>query len=130
MRIMADSNVIVSAVYNQSSKTAAVFNHVCDNHELVLCGYNITECRDVVKRKFPQHLPVLNTLFMALSYELHDAQDTGSSIINPKDSPILNAAISAEVDIIVSGDKDFLSLNISRPAILSPTEYFDTYLAV
>jgi len=40
MRIMIDSNVIISAVYNAKSKPAQVLQHVCDNFALVLCDYH------------------------------------------------------------------------------------------
>ena len=39
MRIMIDTNVIISAVYNPKSKPARVLQHVCENHVLVLCDY-------------------------------------------------------------------------------------------
>ena len=36
-------------------------------------------------------------------------------IRDAKDQPILNAAIVFDVDIVLTGDKDFLSLEIERP---------------
>jgi len=39
--------------------------------------------------------------------------------------PILNAAIIENVDIIISGDKHFLSLNIERPKIMKVAEYLE-----
>ena len=44
-------------------------------------------------------------------------------IADPKDVPILNAAILADVDIIISGDKHFLNLSITRPRVLTPAQY-------
>ncbi|MCL1862759.1 MAG: putative toxin-antitoxin system toxin component, PIN family [Defluviitaleaceae bacterium] len=123
---MIDTNVIVSAVYNPKSKTAAVLCHVCEKHELVLCDYIIAECYDVIMRKFPQHTPVFDNLLATLGYELVAAPRVGLEMSDPKDSPILNAAIIADVDIIVSGDKHFIELDIERPQVLSPTSYFET----
>ncbi|MCL2197618.1 MAG: hypothetical protein FWB80_01725 [Defluviitaleaceae bacterium] len=68
MRIMIDTNVIVSAVYNQKSKPAQVLLHVCENHELVLCDYIIAECYDVITRKFPQHIAVFDKLLASIGY--------------------------------------------------------------
>jgi len=104
MRVMIDTNVIVSAVYNPKSKPADALGHVCENHDLVLCDHIIAECYDVVTRKFPQHLPYLDHLFISLGYELVAAPRTGLAMPDPKDSPILNAAVLADVDIIISGD--------------------------
>jgi len=44
---------------------------------------------------------------------------------DPKDSPILNAAIMADVDVIISGDNHFLTLDIEHPKILSPAKYVE-----
>ena len=129
MRVMIDSNVIVSAVYNPKSKPADVLGHTCENHDLVLCDHIIAECYNVVKRKFPEHLLYLDKLFMSLGYELIAAPRTGLAMTDPKDSPILNAAIIADVDLLVSGDKHFLSLSIDRPEILSPAQYSDRYFS-
>ena len=125
MRTMIDSNVIVSAVYNPKSKPANVLSHVCENHDIVLCDHIIAECYDVVKRKFPQHLPHLDKLFASLGYELVATPRTGLAMADPKDSPILNAAILADVDIIISGDGHFLSLDIEYPKVYSPAEYLE-----
>jgi len=43
--------------------------------------------------------------------------------IDTKDRPLLRAAIMADVDVIVTGDKDFLEAGIEWPAILSPAEF-------
>ena len=125
MRIMIDTNVIVSAVYNQDSKPAKILHHVCENHELVICDYIIAECYDVITRKFPHHVVVFDKLLALAGYELVAAPREGQTLPNPKDSPILNAAIIAGVDIIISGDKHFLSLEIEYPKILSAADFFE-----
>jgi len=124
MRIMIDSNVLISAVYNPSSKPAQVVQDVCENHELLLRDYIIAECYDVIGRKFPQHMPVLDKLLTTLGYSLVIAPRTISlNIADPKDAPILNAAILEDVDVIISGDNHFLELDMERPKVLSPTQF-------
>jgi len=125
MRIMVDTNVIISAIYNPNSKPASVVVHVCKNHELVLCDYIIAECYDVIMRKFPHHAVVLDKLLASLGYELVAAPRHGIAMIDPKDSPILNAAIIADVDMILSGDKHFIALDMERPIVWPPSVYFD-----
>ena len=48
-------------------------------------------------------------------------------IDDPKDAPILNAALINEVDVIVSGDKHFLCLNLEYPKVLTPAEFLEKY---
>lgn len=37
--------------------------------------------------------------------------------------PILQAAISAKADYLLTGDKDFLESNIKKPMCISPTDF-------
>jgi hypothetical protein len=48
-----------------------------------------------------------------------------SPIVDPKDAPILNAAILENADVLISGDNHFLSLGLERPIILTPAQYLD-----
>jgi putative PIN family toxin of toxin-antitoxin system len=124
MRVMIDSNVLISAVYNPNSKPARVVRDVCENHDLLLCDHIVAECYEVVGRKFPQHTPVLDKLLSSLGYSFVFApRGDGAPIADPKDAPILNAAILENVDLIVSGDHHFLSLELERPKVLTPAQY-------
>jgi len=126
---MIDSNVLVSAVYNPNSKPAHALRHVCENHALLLCEYIIKECYGVIKEKFPQHEAVLDTLLASMNYELAAVSEGSTPVINPKDAPILNAAISADVDRIISGGKHFLALQMERPKVLTPAQYLEEQIA-
>ncbi|GHV17520.1 hypothetical protein FACS189425_03960 [Clostridia bacterium] len=46
---------------------------------------------------------------------------------DPKDQPILNAAITQAVDVIVTGDKHFLELELERPEMLLPAEFLEKH---
>ena len=128
MKIMIDTNVLISAVYNPNSVPAKTVHTVCENHELILCDHIISECYDVVKRRFPQHIAVMDKLLNTLVYETVIApRAPGSMISDPKDAPILNAAILHGVDIIISGDGHFKELDIEYPKVLSPAVFLSIY---
>jgi predicted nucleic acid-binding protein len=121
---MIDSNVLVSAIYNTNSTPARAVHDVCVNHELLLCDHIVAECYDVIERKFPQHTKVLDKLLTSLGYSLVVApRDGGAFISDPKDAPILNAAILEGVDVIISGDNHFLSLDLEYPKVMTPAQY-------
>ena len=40
---------------------------------------------------------------------------------------ILHTAIIEDVDIFITGDKDFEDINIEKPEIMSATEFLDKY---
>lgn len=69
-----------------------------------------------MRRKAPKFLPDVEVLLAEMSYELIPAIDHAEKLIrDAKDQPILNAAIMSDVDIILTGDKDFLCLDMERP---------------
>lgn len=126
MRILVDTNVTVSAIMFPNSVPAHVLKNINELHELVFSDQNIRELREVVRRKRPELLPDVEVLLAELSYELVPAIDklvAAKVIRDATDQPILNAAIVAGVDVIVTGDKDFLSLDLESPMIMTPSEF-------
>lgn len=108
MRILADTNILFSALVFPRSKPARALLYVADNHEIVLCDRNIAELRDILNRKAPKFLPDAEVLLAEMSYELIPAVDHAEKLIrDAKDQPILNAAIVSDVDIILTGIKIF-----------------------
>lgn len=95
--------------------------------EMVLCDRNITELRDILNRKAPKFLPDAEVLFAEMSYELIPAVDHAEKLIrDAKDQPILNTAIVSDVDIILTGDKDFLCLNMEPPKCMTVAQFFES----
>lgn len=124
MRILVDSNILFSAILFPRSKPALALLHAANNHEIVLCDRNIEELRKVLKRKAPDLLPDADVLFAEMSYELIPAVFHPEKLIrDAKDQPILNAAIVYDVDIILTGDKDFLSLNMEHPKCMTAAQF-------
>src|SRR5690554_3514232 len=124
MKLLADTNILISALLWPHSKPAVALLHAARNHELVLCDYIISELQDVLRRKAPHALVDMEVFLAELSYNLVPAPVFPEKLINdPKDQPILNTAIIADVDIIISGDKHFLELNLERPRIMTAAEY-------
>lgn len=98
------------------------------NHGMV-CEQNIDEMRRVFNRKFPKSIPALETFLSLALLTLEvvptpiDIQEVELKIRDIKDRPILRAAISANADILLTGDKDFLEAGISRPIVIAAAEF-------
>ena len=123
---MTDTNILFSALLFPESKPAKALFHVTEHHRLFLCDYIISELKSVVSRKRPELLADIDVLLAKLSYELIPAPRQQSELISdPKDHPIMNAAIIAGVDIIISGDKHFLELQMEHPKTMSVAEFLD-----
>lgn len=124
MRVLIDTNILISALLFPSSVPARALLRAVNEDELVLCDQNIAELREVLRRKAPARLADAEVLLAELSYELIPAVvNTQKTIRDEKDQPILNAAVLYEVDAVVTGDKDFLSLGLARPRCLTAAQY-------
>ena len=70
MRIMADTNILFSALLLPESRPATALFHVTEQHTLILCDYIISELRSIVSRKRPDLLADIDVLLAELPYEL------------------------------------------------------------
>lgn len=126
MKILIDTNVLFSALLFPHSKPAHALLYIAEQHQIVLCDRNITELRDILKRKAPKYLPDAEVLLAEMSYDLIPAIDHAEKLIrDAKDQPILNAAIVSDVDIILTGDKDFLCLDMEHPKCMTVAQFFE-----
>ncbi|MBR9938331.1 putative toxin-antitoxin system toxin component, PIN family [Oscillospiraceae bacterium Marseille-Q3528] len=126
MRILVDTNILISAILFPKSLVAKALLYITDNHSIVFCDQNISELREVLRRKKPDKLPDAEVLLAELSYELIPASYHAEKLIrDAKDQPILNAAIIADVDVILTGDKDFLSLDMEHPRCMSVAQFLE-----
>lgn len=128
MRILVDTNILISAILFPNSKPAKALLKVSEEHEMVLCEQNLTELREVIRRKAPEYLPDVEVLLLELSYELIPVSYHVEKLIrDPKDQPILNAAILANVDLLITGDKDFLVLGLEQPLCITAAQFLEDY---
>lgn len=126
MRILIDTNVLFSALLFPRSKPAEALLCAVSRHRVVLCDQSIRELRDILGRKAPRYLPAAETLLAELPYErIPEVSRTEKRIRDAKDQPILNAAIAFDVDIILTGDKDFLSLELERPKCMTAAAFLE-----
>lgn len=130
MRIMLDTNVLISIALFKGKALGLMLNQICQDHELVLSSYVIDEMYEVIRRKWPNHVVALDRFFAAIPFEIEHTPeilpDHGwFSIRDPKDEKVLYSAITADVDILITGDKDFSDITIEKPEILTPTEYME-----
>ena len=94
------------------------------------------EMRRVYNRKFPDRIQVVERFvsLLALSVEIVPLAndeifdvEMAQKIRDRKDLPILVAARSANVEGIITGDKDFLESGIVDPKMISPAEFMKLY---
>ena len=131
MRIMVDTNVLISLLVFSSKKMNQMMECIFMEHQLVLSSYIVEELKDVVRRKFSNKVGIVDTLLAKMNYEYIYTPDILDEslfeIRDVKDYPILYTAILEDVDILVTGDSDFSDVDVEKPDILTPAEFVERY---
>lgn len=130
MRIMLDTNVLISMLVFKSFN--AVIDKITQKYSIVLCSYVIDELHEVIERKFPNKQKDIEKFLMKLPFELVYTPKTIEEhdlfkIRDVDDEKVLYSAIIADVDILLTGDKDFSDIEIEKPEILTPGAFLEKY---
>lgn len=71
IKVMLDTNVLISAVYNPSSTTFQAFRKASEPpYVLVLCDQVIDEIRRIFNRKFPTKIQAMERFLSIAHYDL------------------------------------------------------------
>jgi len=129
---MLDTNVLISAILFQSKDLSRIIEISAEEYNLVLSTYVVDELIMVVNRKFPDKISAIEKFLTALSFELTYSPKSYEgvplfSIRDDKDYMVLYTAIIADVDILITGDKDFMGIDIERPEIMIPKDFLLKY---
>ncbi|MCL2427243.1 MAG: putative toxin-antitoxin system toxin component, PIN family [Oscillospiraceae bacterium] len=131
MRIMIDTNVLLSALVFPSVKMNELIYKIVTKHTLVLSSYVIDELLEVTRRKFSGKIEVVDQLLSQLPYELvytpKNPKPGLFEIRDEMDYPVLYSAITEGVDLFITGDRDFDDIVLERPEILTPAKFLDLY---
>ena len=130
MRILIDTNILISAALNRNGTPYHAFRKAVSrpNRGLV-CRQNIDELRRIFQKKFPGKMQALETFWSAACFAIEiiptpvTPLQTELKVRDPNDRPILRAALYAGADILLTGDKDFLEANLTYPKVMTASEF-------
>ena len=128
MKVFFDTNVLVSALTTRGL-SADLMRLVIARHELVTGEVNLTEFRRVLRDRFKMPASAIHALEQALRQHTvipRPATPSDHRIRDPDDAWVLASAIAGDVDILVTGDKDLLTIAeaVSVP-VLDPRSCWD-----
>ena len=131
MRVLLDTNILISAMVFHSSKMAEVLRKTVVEHELCLAAYTVEETKRILNEKFTNVEVDIDRFFQDYPYTLICSSfDDGPSLVEIRDKndyPIIYAAIVDQIDILVTGDKDFFDVKVDRPLIVTPADFLANY---
>lgn len=130
MKILIDTNILISAALNnQGTPYKAYIKAVTSPNQAVITDQNIDELKRIFNRKFPNKIYLLDEFLSRIMscVEIIETPITDipeeTKIRDVKDRPILRAAMANDIDILITGDKDFLESGITNPKIMTASEF-------
>jgi len=125
MRVMLDTNILISAVVLKSVTLNKMPKIIIKEHKLVLSSYVIEELKEVVARRFKDRAESLDEFLIALPYEFVYTPDVMTKdlfeIRDMMDYPVLYTAIIAELAMTILP-------SFSIKTTLSPSLIFSFFL--
>ena len=129
---MLDTNILISMLLFPNEHFKQILDYITRNHKLVLSSFIIDELSAVVVRKFPQKRYAIDSFLSDLSYELvYTPRHMPGNLFNIRDIndyPVLYTAIIENIDIFITGDKDFRDVDIEMPEIMTPVEFLERFI--
>lgn len=112
MKVLLDSNVLVSA-FATRGLCSDVLRVVLAEHELITAPIIIEEVTRALGRKFRVPGDVLDAtrdFLRGYSTTVTPARRSSAKVRDPDDAVVLATAIAADVDVLVTGDRDLLDV--------------------
>ena len=135
MKIMIDTNILISAVLFPKGKASrALQKSLLPPYQPMISDYILEEFKNKFSEKFPDEKEEMEAflkpfLCLVSVVETPETEEPAEGKIrDPKDRPIIRAAIKHKVDLFLTGDKDFLESTVDNPQILSADEFLKMYV--
>lgn len=132
MKVMIDTNIFISAALFPDGKAAqALRKALMPPYQPVTCDYVVDELFRKFEEKFPDKINALKK-FLDDSFPVIEIIPTPDKAVaaedkirDPKDRPILRAALSSGVDLFLTGDKDFLEASLEDPRVIKVADFLE-----
>lgn len=129
MRVVLDTNVVVSALLLSDSVPRQAFDKALDPGEIIISTPVLLELAEVLSRdKLNKYLTEQERMRFLVALlkesELVRITEQISDCRDPNDNKFLELAVGGNADVLVTGDDDLLVLNpFRRIAVLTPRDF-------
>jgi putative PIN family toxin of toxin-antitoxin system len=130
MRILFDTNILISAFisFKSGSMCYDIIDHAVESHELYYTDFIITEFKKVLREDFDYPETVINefiTFITRFFIKGETAETTEKICRDSKDDQVICDAVSNDIEVIITGDKDLLVLRKHKSIdIIRPQDYW------
>ena len=127
MRVMLDTNILISAFVFKSKKMNELISKLSKEHDIIICSDTVEELKKLIETKFRVGQQDLDEFLKDFPFDLvyspTSIENKLFEIRDKDDYIILHTAIIEDVDIFITGDKDFDDIDIDKPKIMNATEF-------
>src|SRR3972149_10898516 len=137
LRVFLDSNVIFSGLYSPRGAPGAILEHfIRGNISVVISQQVLEEVIRTLKEKLPEALPALRRLLVNVPPEVAadpkvEVIERWTGILSLADAAILAAAVAAQPNYFVTGDKHFIGnpdiVKKAGPQIVTPAQFLEAW---
>lgn len=128
MKVFFDTNVLISA-FTTRGLSADLFRLVVAEHELLTGKVNLTEFRQVLRKRFnvpPAEITLVEDQLRAHTIVARPAAPSDLALRDADDAWVLASALAGGAELLVTGDKDLLSVAGQAPLpIVDPRGCWD-----
>ncbi len=126
MKILLDTNVLISAFIfgGQAGRLLSMLFE--SEHKLYVSDYVDQEFKKKLDDKWPEKADKVYTMYRQMHISFCESTEMIlGRLRDEKDIPVLSDALYHHIDVILTGDKDFLEAELEYPLIYSPTMLLD-----
>jgi putative PIN family toxin of toxin-antitoxin system len=133
LRVVLDTNVVVSALLLSDSVPRQAFDKALGHGEIIISTPVLLELAEVLARdKLNKYLTEQERMRFLVTFlkesELVGITEQINDCRDPNDNKFLELAISGNADVLVTGDDDLLALNPFRGiAIVTPRDFLNSF---
>lgn len=126
MKIMLDTNVLISALIFGGKAGNLLSMLFESDHDLYVSEYVDAEFKEMLEVKWPDKSQRVYELYHKMAFNFCKSTSERKGMLrDEKDIPVLSDALYHEVDVILTGDKDFLESDLKHPLVYSPSMLYD-----
>lgn len=128
MRIVLDSSALIAAAISRAGVCAELLEDVLTHHELVISDFITHELRRKLRDKFnfpESEVRQLQRFLGKVATAVVPADLPADVCRDPADIPVLGTAVAGNASILVTVDKDLLTIReFQGIAIIKPGEFW------
>lgn len=128
MKVVLDSSVLIAAAISRAGVCAELLEDVLTHHELVISDFIVDEVAEKLRDKFrfrESEIGQLRRFLRKAATTVAPTEIESDVCRDPEDLPVLGTAVAGIAELLITVDKDLLTLvKFQGTDIMKPGEFW------